>query len=176
MDLVSSSTDMTGVSSLHSFPPKEALAPTWRRALAFSLDCALLAPLLLLIGWLWVETFDITAPRQGLPLLDWGLQLVRGDDPLVIGGLLVGLMAWSLYQVVFTVLFATTPGLALVGTHIVNERGAAPGPGQALARVAGSVLSALVFWLGYLFVVFDSGRQGLHDKVAGTYVTKSKIV
>lgn len=160
-----------------SLPQSKILrAPVWRRAVAFALDGALLAPLLLLVAWLWGYTFDISLPRRDLPLLDWLVQLGRGDDPMVIGGLLVGILTWGFYQLTFHLLFSTTPGLTLLGLRLVDERATPLGPAQAIVRVASSILSGLFFLLGYVWIVFDSGRQGFHDKVAGTQVIGSKIL
>lgn len=149
-------------------------APLWRRVAAFALDWALLAPFLLVVGWLWVSAFQISAPRRSLPLLDWLVQLGRGDDPLVTGGLLVGLMIWALYQLAFHLLFSTTPGLALLGLRLVDERAAPIGPVHGLTRVAGATLSTVFFLLGHLWIVFDAERQGFHDKVSGTRVTHGR--
>ncbi|MEK6734314.1 MAG: RDD family protein [Pseudomonadota bacterium] len=39
-------------------------------------------------------------------------------------------------------------------------------------RVFSCILSALPFFLGYLWIVFDPKKQGWHDKLAGTLVIK----
>jgi uncharacterized RDD family membrane protein YckC len=38
--------------------------------------------------------------------------------------------------------------------------------------VVGKFLSALILGIGYLMAGFDRNKQGLHDRIAGTYVIK----
>ena len=41
---------------------------------------------------------------------------------------------------------------------------------RALARILLFNLSAIVFFLGFFWVIFDRNRQAWHDKIVGTYV------
>ena len=149
-------------------------APLWRRCLAGVVDGLLLLPLLAGLAWLWVVTFEIEAPRAGLPWLDWLVQLARGDDPLVVGGALVALLLWVLLRLVTLLPWGTTPGLALLGLRLVDEEGSELAPAQAATRAVTALLSALFFFLGTLWVIFDSGGQTLQDKVAGARVVRAK--
>ena len=40
--------------------------------------------------------------------------------------------------------------------------------GQAVLRLIGFWISAAVFYLGFIWILFDSQRQGWHDKIAST--------
>jgi uncharacterized RDD family membrane protein YckC len=42
--------------------------------------------------------------------------------------------------------------------------------GRAIRRVGGFVLALLPFGAGFLPVLFDPQRRGLHDRIAGTVV------
>ena len=42
----------------------------------------------------------------------------------------------------------------------------------ALREVLGKFISSVLLCIGYLMVAFDSQKQGLHDKIADTYVIK----
>ena len=76
-----------------------------------------------------------------------------------------------LYYVLFTGLRGQTPGKMLVGIKVVDEEGAIPGLGRAIMReVIGKFISAIVFDVGYLWVLWDPNRQAWHDKIAGTFV------
>jgi uncharacterized RDD family membrane protein YckC len=44
---------------------------------------------------------------------------------------------------------------------------------RAVLRLAGYVISFATLFLGFLWIVVDNHRQGLHDKIAGTYVIYS---
>ena len=47
-----------------------------------------------------------------------------------------------------------------------------PGPYEWVGAIL--YLADLVLLLGYLMIAFDQKKQGLHDKIAGTYVVKVK--
>ncbi|MBW2651381.1 MAG: RDD family protein [Deltaproteobacteria bacterium] len=39
----------------------------------------------------------------------------------------------------------------------------------------GYIISKLPFFLGFIWVAFDGRKQGWHDKIAGTYVIKTRV-
>jgi uncharacterized RDD family membrane protein YckC len=90
------------------------------------------------------------------------------------GAVLGAAGVWSLvvasYFVLFWTLAGETPGMRLMALRVSNGAGDAPGLGQALRRLVGMVLAALPFFAGYLPVLFDDRRRGLHDMLAGTVV------
>lgn len=44
--------------------------------------------------------------------------------------------------------------------------------GKATGRFLGSIVSGLIIGIGYIMAAFTERKQGLHDKMAGTYVVK----
>ncbi len=62
-----------------------------------------------------------------------------------------------------------TVGMALMGVRVVRTNGQFVTLWVAVRRLVGMLLSSILF-LGYLWVLIDDRRQGLHDKLAGTYV------
>ena len=42
----------------------------------------------------------------------------------------------------------------------------------AMREILGKFVSGILLGIGYLMVAFDSQKQGLHDKIANTYVIK----
>lgn len=65
-----------------------------------------------------------------------------------------------------------TIGKMCCGLKVVNTHGEVISYRRALLRWAGYILSSVIFYLGFLWVAVDRNRQGLHDKVASTYVIK----
>jgi uncharacterized RDD family membrane protein YckC len=55
-----------------------------------------------------------------------------------------------------------------------NAAGNLPSLGQALLRVIGTLMSLATLGVGFLFILFDERKQGLADRVAGTYVVPVK--
>jgi uncharacterized RDD family membrane protein YckC len=43
-----------------------------------------------------------------------------------------------------------------------------------LARYVGYIISTIPLCLGFLWVGFDSKKQGWHDKIAGTVVVRNR--
>jgi uncharacterized RDD family membrane protein YckC len=87
---------------------------------------------------------------------------------------------WSLvvatYFVGFWTLAGETPGMRLMALRVSNRAGDPPRLGQGLLRLLGMILAAIPFFAGYLLILVDDRRRGLHDMLAGTtvvYVPKS---
>ncbi|MGD9093534.1 MAG: RDD family protein, partial [Anaerolineales bacterium] len=86
--------------------------------------------------------------------------------------LIVNICFYWGYFLVFWVLSGQTPGKAWMGVRIVCTDGERINIGRAFIRVIGYWISSILF-LGYLWVLVDSHRQGFHDKLARTYVVYS---
>jgi uncharacterized RDD family membrane protein YckC len=74
------------------------------------------------------------------------------------------------YFVLSWTLTGATPGMRLMRMRVVDGRGEPPGLGRAALRLVGAVLAALPLFAGYLLVLIDDRRRGLHDMIAGTVV------
>ncbi len=68
-----------------------------------------------------------------------------------------------------------TWGRKIVGIKVIKEQdGTPPGWGKALGRsLFAAFISAQIFYIGYLWMLWDDKKQTLHDKVAGTHVNKT---
>ena len=79
------------------------------------------------------------------------------------------------YYVGLTGTYGATVGKMILGLKVVDTNGQKIGFGKAALReVVGKWISGLVFGLGYIWVAFDPKKQGWHDKLAGTYVVKTR--
>jgi predicted Zn finger-like uncharacterized protein len=96
------------------------------------------------------------------------------------GELLIGVVTWfpgmilsMVYYVFFTGYCGQTPGKMAVRVKVIRTDGHDIGYGRAFLReVPGKFISGLILGIGYLMIAFDSQKQGLHDKIADTYVIK----
>jgi uncharacterized RDD family membrane protein YckC len=68
-----------------------------------------------------------------------------------------------------------TIGKMVLGIEVVNEEGGKISFKQATGRFLGKILSVVLFFIGFIMVAFTEKKQGLHDKLANTYVIKSKM-
>jgi uncharacterized RDD family membrane protein YckC len=61
-------------------------------------------------------------------------------------------------------------GQSTLGITVIGEDGGKLSRGKAFVRYIGFLVSSLLMGLGFLWIAFDRKRQGLHDKMAGSYV------
>jgi uncharacterized RDD family membrane protein YckC len=76
----------------------------------------------------------------------------------------------SAYLSVFWSLTGQTPGMRFMGIRVSDRRGATPGLTRSLRRLVGFYLAAIPLGAGFLLVLVDDRRRGLHDRLAGTLV------
>jgi len=86
----------------------------------------------------------------------------------IIGFFLIGIA----YLVCFWAWRGQTPGKMVMRIKIIRTDGSEMGWRIAVLRYLGYVISGLLIGLGYLWVAFDVGKQGIHDKIADTCVIR----
>ena len=137
---------------------------------------AFLVDVIILVAIIWVF--------NGL----WGLasgagwMVSTGVDPLaadVVGAtglwLLRSLIVFLIvvaYLVCFWAWRGQTPGKMLLRLKIVRIDGSDIDWGVAVIRFLSYIMSVVLLFIGYLWVAFDAYKQGLHDKMADTYVIR----
>jgi uncharacterized RDD family membrane protein YckC len=88
---------------------------------------------------------------------------------LVSGSLLMTLFAIGYFSFFWT-LVGYTPGKALLGLKVVRKNGAKLSFGRSLLRFFSYWISLIPLALGFFWILWDTKRQGWHDKIAGTQV------
>lgn len=121
-----------------------------------------------------VVILDIAALALGGGLA-WAANVLGIDlnpsVPLVAALAAAGwLVLISNYLVAFWCLTGQTPGMRFMGIRVTDRRGATPGLTRSLRRLVGMYLAALPAGAGFLLVLVDDRRRGLHDRLAGTLV------
>src|SRR5437764_320234 len=90
------------------------------------------------------------------------------------GGGGIGLLITIAYFTYFHGSTGQTPGDAALSIRIVDkDNGGSIGYGRAFVRWLVSIVSALVFFLGYLWMLWDSEKQCWHDKAANDVVVRT---
>lgn len=186
-----------GVPAVPSTPDGVPLAGWWSRVLAQLIDGILLTPVLLLvIAPIVASRWDeITAWYDGVSnAVDHGTAAPPFPsifDPTTATGLafiLVPALVSLVYSIGFLRWKQATPGKLALGLRIRMRETPGPLPWSAILSrvgfVAGlSVLAAIPYLgaifslaslLNYLWPLWDSKKQALHDKVAGTNVVKTR--
>ncbi len=141
----------------------------WLRFLAFLLDSIaaflVISPLIaLFFGQTNPADFNLADSRELIEFLQKSMVHLAAETILL-----------GVVFVMFWILKSATPGKMLIKSSIVDARtfGKASG-GQSFVRYLGYFLSLIPFGLGFLWIAFDSRKQGWHDKLAGTVVIKGK--
>ncbi len=79
------------------------------------------------------------------------------------------------YYIVLTAAFGATLGKMALGMKVVDEGGQKAGVFKVLIReTIGRVVSGIILFLGFIWILFDGKRQGWHDKISGTFVVKAR--
>jgi len=68
--------------------------------------------------------------------------------------------------------YQATLGKIVMGIKVVGENGQRIELPKAILRNLSKILSAFILGIGYIMIIFDERKQGLHDKIADTFVVK----
>lgn len=128
------------------------------------------------VGAYFLDTVLIAVLSFALLLMAYGLSYM--DDPNAYWGPMQALISYGLPPALilsFWIQKSKTPGKMAVAATIVDaQTGAKPSTKQFVIRYVSYIVSALPLCLGFLWIVFDSRKQGWHDKLAGTVVVQRK--
>ena len=72
-----------------------------------------------------------------------------------------------------------TPGMRLMRLRVSNHHGQPPSLGRSVVRFLGLLLAIVPLFAGFLPVLVDDRRRGLHDFLAGTtvlYVDREPLI
>ena len=129
------------------------------RLFGYLMDVAVLAGIIAVGGWLAVLADNVIESVGLNPRMDLATIFIF-MIPFVIGS----------YFVFFWALTGRTIGKWFMGLKVVGRDGRPPSIGRSLVRLIGYGISALVLWMGYVWVIIDDERQGWHDHMAKTWV------
>lgn len=131
------------------------------RAIAFAVDAALLNLVAIVVTAIVTLALSvITVPNE--------VHVVVA----AIGAALY--LLWILgYFVTFWTTTGQTPGNRLLRFRVVPMRGGRLPPRRAVVRFIGLTLAALPLFAGFLLILVDDRRRGLHDRLARTVVVEA---
>ena len=84
----------------------------------------------------------------------------------------LGCVVGVIYYITFWTWRGQTPGKMITGIKIVKTDESPIGIGAAIIRYIGYYVSGILLLIGFLWILWDRRKQGLHDKIAGTVVIK----
>ncbi len=142
-----------------TFAESREKAGFWLRVVAALIDSVAVSALQFTLGWLLGFFADAFLGGPHLRHLQ------------VVTLALFNFALWQTYKVFFTGYCGQTPGKMAMRIKVVRVDGSEVGFGRAFLReVLGKFLSTILFGFGFVMVAFDRNKQGLHDRLAATYV------
>jgi len=102
-----------------------------------------------------------------------------GDLQFDTTGKVLAAGAWALTVSTYFVLFwstaGQTPGMRLMDLRVSTAGGEHPGVWRSIVRLVGLALAIIPLFAGFLPVLVDDRRRGLHDFLAGTVVRYAEV-
>ncbi len=89
--------------------------------------------------------------------------------------MLTFLIAGTIYCVACSAATGQTLGKMSVGIKIIRTDSSPLDIRFAVLRFLGSILCVATAGIGFIMIAFDSHKQGLHDRIADTYVVKLPV-
>ena len=133
------------------------------------------AALIIDVVVIYIAIFIVGLIASGLLLSGGGSIFSAGNESGLIGVIiLIYVLLLAAVVCYFAILESSdrqaTLGKMAVGIKVGNAQGQKISFLNAVGRYLSKILSSLILYIGYIMVAFDSKKQGLHDKLANTYV------
>lgn len=102
-----------------------------------------------------------------------GAAMVPASDGLAMLVQIFTYLLSCIYYIFFTGYCGQTPGKMALRIKVIRTNGDSLSYLRAAFReIPAKFLAGIIFGIGYLMVAFDDQKQGLHDRMADTYVIK----
>lgn len=113
--------------------------------------------------------------RVGASLIDGLLigvvnSIIQFMLPLEVAYIISTVLGIAYYTILESSTNQATLGKMAVGIKVGDANGQQLSFVNALGRYFGKFLSAIILGIGFMMAGWDEKKQGLHDKLAGTYV------
>ena len=85
---------------------------------------------------------------------------------------LIQILISAAYEIVLIGKYGATLGKMACQIRVVTAEGNNISYGRATGRFFAKMLSAMIFYIGYIMAAFDEEKRGLHDHICGTRAVK----
>jgi uncharacterized RDD family membrane protein YckC len=143
------------------------------RLVAFTIDLVITMFSIVAVSWFISVTATVFQLSATWDFLVSKVPQLANVVPMIINPVVGSVLAIGyifLYNALFVTILGQTPGKLLIGVRVLTVNGRSVPFWRSSLRVAAYLISAIVFFMGFLWVLVDDRRQAWHDKIAGTYV------
>src|SRR6188474_1098812 len=130
------------------------------RAVAFIIDAAIINTVA--FGIAASASLALSIFGVSLDELPTGLSVAVGAGGWVVLNLAYFIGSWTLA--------GQTTGMRLMAIRVERTNGGPLSFRRSVQRLIGAIIAALPLFAGYLLILVDDRRKGLHDRLAGTVV------
>ena len=130
------------------------------------------------LGATLVDTVLLSLLTMPVMFLVYG-ELYWDSDDFILGGwdVILNWICPLLATVAFWIYRSATPGKIVFGLEVLDMKtGSKLTVSTSIIRYFSYYLSAIPLCLGFIWICFNSKRQGWHDLIAGTIVTKKSQI
>ncbi|MBI4389586.1 MAG: RDD family protein [Nitrospinae bacterium] len=135
------------------------------------IDCVLLDIVGGIVSYPLEKKFGLSTAELLEQLTSGGREVQQALTYILLYATLLTVL-WGLYFTCFLGVDGQTPGKKLLGVRVVRVDGEPMDYKTAFNRFAGYSVSGSVFFLGFIWALFDRNQQTWHDKMAHTIVVR----
>lgn len=142
----------------------------WQRGIAYLIDKTILFFISLILFFIGILAMSLGFQSGGDMLSIETFTKLTSN--FIISYCTMTLLLNVIYFTYFHGTTGQTLGKKIFGLKVVQKTGEPMTMGIAFLRWVGYLISALILYLGFIWIAFDRRKQGWHDKIAGTCVIK----
>ncbi len=144
----------------------------WRRLVAYAIDKVILYFISLFLFLIALLSLGMSG-NVSLHRIALTGDLPRGMGLYFVVYCVAAFLTDIIYYIWFHGSVGQTPGKMALGLRVIQASGEKMTFGVAFLRWVGTIVSSLFLSLGYLWIAIDGKKQGWHDKIAATVVTRT---
>lgn len=152
-----------------------------RRAVSFLIDVLIVAIVIAALWFVFTDRFDESSAlgEGGFTIGDTRYAFNEAEPGKRTAWALLSSLAFLTVFVLLPGLTGRSPGKALLGLRIVDERGSRPGLGRGIVRpIVGLLADGFPYFIpgivGFVLTLTTRGNQRLGDMAAKTYVVRQE--
>ncbi|HRH65784.1 MAG TPA: RDD family protein [Bacteroidia bacterium] len=121
---------------------------------------------------LWIVNAIISAAFIGIAMVTSQALTTESVGSLVLMYIVIVGINYLYFALMESSERMATIGKRAMGLKVCDMNGERISFGRATGRYFAKIISGIILGIGYLMVIWSDKKQGLHDQIAGTLVTK----